>query len=158
MEHQVSGGESSDTNSSTQGNSQLQSSTPTEGTVEFDENLVDTEDRYAQGDEDADEDASENVDLAISLMEECKAGMSLGNLDTVVFLFRQVMDMWPMTHTLHTDAMRDLSFALGIRFMYTHQINDLQEAFSLRRSIFEDFNPGQGTNSVSEYSMSYESA
>jgi hypothetical protein len=84
--------------------------------------------------------------------------MSLGNLDTVVFLFRQVMDMWPMTHTLHTDAMRDLSFALGIRFMYTHQINDLQEAFSLRRSIFEDFNPGQGTNSVSEYSMSYESA
>lgn len=90
---------------------------------------------------------SENViNLASSLMEECKAELSLANLDTVIFLFHQVLDRCPISHPLHSNAMRDLASALGIRFMYTNQINDVQESLVLYHKALEH---DQGTSNVS---------
>jgi len=64
-------------------------------------------------------------------MAECKAELSLANLDTIVFLFHQVLDRRPLSHPLYSDAMRELASALGVRFMYTDQINDVQESLAL---------------------------
>ena len=86
------------------------------------------------------------LDLAISLMAECKAGLSLSNLDNAVFLFRQVIDSRPTTHPLHTDAMRDLASALGVRFMYTNQIHDLTESLTLRSEIVDGWNLDQNSS------------
>ena len=78
------------------------------------------------------------INLAVSLMAECKAGLSLSELNNVVFLFRHVKDSRPATHPLHPAAKRDLAFVLGVRFMYTNKTHDLIEAFTLRHKIFED--------------------
>ena len=75
---------------------------------------------------------SEMIDFAVLLMAECKAGLSLSELNTVVFLFRQVKDSCPATHPLHLAAKRDLASALGVRFMYTDQRHDLMESLTLR--------------------------
>ena len=90
--------------------------------------------------------ASEMIDFAISLMAECMAGLSLSNLDDAVLLFRQVMDNRPTTHPLHTDAMRDLASALGVRFMYTNQIHDLTESLTLRSEIVKGWNLDQNSS------------
>ena len=75
------------------------------------------------------------INLAVSLMAECKAGLSLSELNTVVFLFRQVEDSRPATHPLHPAAQRDLASVLGVRFMYTNQKHDLIESLTLRHEI-----------------------
>ena len=77
------------------------------------------------------------INLAVLLMAECKAGLSLSELNTVVFLFRQVKDSYPATHPLHPAAKRDLASALGVRFMYTDQRHDLIEFMTLRKEILE---------------------
>ena len=77
------------------------------------------------------------INLAVSLMAECKAGLSLSELNTVVFLFREVKDSCPATHPLHPAAKRDLASALGVRFMYTDQRHDLMESMALRKEILE---------------------
>lgn len=92
------------------------------------------------------EEASELVDFAASLMEECKAGMSLSALDTAIILFRQIFDSRPTTHPLHIDAVRDLSSALSVRFMYTIRIQDLTEYTNLRLRMVHSDIPGQNTN------------
>ena len=79
-------------------------------------------------------------------MAECKAGLSLSNLNNVVFLFRQVKDSHPTTHPLHTDAMRNLASALGVRFMYTNQIHDLTESLTLRSEIVKGWNLDQNSS------------
>jgi len=96
--------------------------------------------------DDGENSASEIIDFAISLMAECKAGLSLSNLNNAVFLFRQVIDNCPMTHPLHTDAMRDLASALGVRFMYTNQIHNLTESLTLRSEIVKGWNPDQDSS------------
>jgi len=95
---------------------------------------------------DGENDVSEIIDLAISLMAECKAGLSLSNLNTAVVLFRQVLDSRPATHPLHTDTMRDLASALGVRFMYTNQIHDLKESWTLRSETVKGWNPDQNSS------------
>ena len=72
------------------------------------------------------------INLAVLLMAECKAGLSLSELNKVVFLFRQVKDSCPATHPLHPATKRDLASALGVRFMYTNQRHDLVESLALR--------------------------
>jgi hypothetical protein len=94
---------------------------------------------------------SENIiNLASSLMAEYKAELSLANLDTIVFLFHQVLDRCPISHPLHSDAMRDLASALGLRSMYTNQINDVQESLALHHKAFEH---DQGTSNVGVLSL-----
>ena len=78
---------------------------------------------------------SEMINLAALLMAECKAGLSLSELNNVVFLFRQVKDSRPSTHPLHLAAKRDLASVLGVRFMYTNQRYDLMESLTLRSEI-----------------------
>ena len=77
------------------------------------------------------------INLAVLLMAECKAGLSLSELNNVVFLFRQVKDSHPATHPLHRAAKRDLASVLGVRFMYTNQRHDLMESLTLRNEIVE---------------------
>ena len=77
------------------------------------------------------------INLAVSLMAECKAGLLLSELNNVVFLFRQVKDSHPATHPLHRAAKRDLASVLGVRFMYTNQRHDLMESLTLRNEIVE---------------------
>ena len=79
------------------------------------------------------------INFAVSLMAECKTGLSLSELNTVVFLFRQVRDSPPATHPLHLAAKRDLVSALGVRFMYTNQRDDFLESLTLRHEIVEDW-------------------
>ena len=75
------------------------------------------------------------INLAVLLMSECKAGLSLPDLNNVVFLFRQVKDSRPPTHPLHPAAKRDLASILGVRFMYTNQRHDLMESLTLHSEI-----------------------
>ena len=89
---------------------------------------------------------SKNLNLAILLMAECKAGSLLSNLNNVVFLFCQVIDSHPTTHLLHTDAMRYLAFALGVRFTYTNQIHDLTESLTVYSKIVKGWNPDQNSS------------
>ena len=86
---------------------------------------------------------SEKLNLAISLMAECKGGLLLSNLNNGVFLFCQVIDSHPTTHLLHADAMRYRAFALGVRFMYTNQIDDLTESLTVHSKIVKGWNPDQ---------------
>ena len=88
------------------------------------------------------------INLASSLMAKCKAELSLANLDTIVFLFCQILDRCPISHPLHSNAMRDLASALGTRFMYTNQINDVQELLAL---YYKAFKHDQGTINVSGF-------
>ncbi|PPQ93376.1 hypothetical protein CVT25_007085 [Psilocybe cyanescens] len=95
------------------------------------------------------EEASEMVALATSLMAECKAELSLSNLDTAIFLFRQVFDSLPVTHPLQIDAMTYLESALGVRLMYTNQIEDLMEYASLRLPMPDQvISPNQDTTAI----------
>ncbi|KDR80467.1 hypothetical protein GALMADRAFT_1201610 [Galerina marginata CBS 339.88] len=93
-----------------------------------------------------DEKATETTNFASSLMAECKAVLSFATLDEAVLLFRQVLDRRPMAHPLHSEAMRNLASALGVRFMYTDQINDAQESLNFRRKVFKH---NRGTNRAS---------
>ena len=77
------------------------------------------------------------INLAVLLMAECKAGLSLSELNNVVSLFRQVKDSRPATHPLYPAAKRDLASALGVRFMYTNQRHDMMESLTLRNEIVE---------------------
>ena len=77
------------------------------------------------------------INLAVSLMAECKAGLSLSELDNVVFLFCEVKDS-RATHLLQPAAKRDLASVLVIRFMYTNQRHDLMESLTLRNEIVEE--------------------
>ena len=80
------------------------------------------------------------INLAVLLMAECKAGLSLSELNNVVFLFRRVKDSRPATHPLHPAAKRDLASVLGVRFMYTNKRQDLMESLTLRNEIVEGWN------------------
>ena len=77
------------------------------------------------------------VNLAVLLMAECKAGLSLSELNNVVSLFRQIKDSRPATHPLHPAATKDLASVLGVRFMYTNQRHDLMESLTLHNEIVE---------------------
>ena len=83
------------------------------------------------------------INLAVLLMAECKAGLSLSELNNAVFLIRQVKDSRPATHPLHPAAKRDLASVLGVRFMYTNQRHDLMESLTLRNEIVEGWNLDQ---------------
>ena len=82
------------------------------------------------------------INLAVSLMAECKAGLSLSELDNVVFLFCEVKDS-RARHPLQPAAKRDLASVLVIRFMYTNQRHDLMESLTLRKEIVEGWNLDQ---------------
>ena len=80
------------------------------------------------------------INLAVLLMAEWLAGLSLSKLNNVVLLFRQVKDSCPATHPLHPAAKRDLACVLGVRFMYTHQRHDLMESLTLRNETVQGWN------------------
>ena len=75
------------------------------------------------------------INLAVSLMAECKAELFLSELNNVVFLFREVKDSCPAMHPLHLGAKRDLASVLGVRFMYTNDRHDLLESLALCKEI-----------------------
>ncbi|PPQ88891.1 hypothetical protein CVT25_009126 [Psilocybe cyanescens] len=96
-----------------------------------------------------DEEASEIVGHAISLMAECKAELSLSDLDTAIFLFRQVFGSRPIAHTLPIDAVKYLASALGVRFMYTNQNEDFMECLARRlQDLDQLIHPDQSTTVI----------
>lgn len=106
---------------------------------------------HEQVDNGEDETGYDNIiNHASSLMAEYKAELSLANLDTIVSLFHQVLDGCPISHPLHSNAMRGLASALGMRFMCTDQKNDVQESLALHRKAFKH---DQGTSNVSAFSL-----
>ena len=110
---------------------------------------------YEQVDDGEDETGSDSeniIDLASFLLAECKTELPLANLDTIVSLFREILDRRPISHPLHSDALRGLASALGVRFMYTDQINDVQESLSLHRKAFKHDLEGTLSN-VSAFSF-----
>ncbi|KIJ95767.1 hypothetical protein K443DRAFT_11119, partial [Laccaria amethystina LaAM-08-1] len=128
------GGESDRTEASAQESPQLVTDIgPAGRPTDIDRNTIATDEFINDGENDV----SEMINLAVLLMAECKAGLSLSELNKVVFLFRQVKDGRPATHPLHPAAKRDLASVLGVRFMYTNQRHDLMESLTLRNEIVE---------------------
>lgn len=63
-------------------------------------------------------------------VEKFKLELSIANLNTSIYLFCQVLNGLSVTHTLYCDAINHLAFALSVRYMYTGDIVDLEEALS----------------------------
>lgn len=70
-------------------------------------------------------------------MAECNSVVPLTNLDTAVLQFRQVLETPPITDSARCIVMGYLVAALSLRFMYTNQINDLDESIYLRCDLYE---------------------
>lgn len=68
-------------------------------------------------------------------MADCKKTISLANLDTIIFLLRQVLEACPVRHPLHHDIMCNLASALGMRFLHTNEPSDFEESEALRKQI-----------------------
>ncbi|EDR09388.1 uncharacterized protein LACBIDRAFT_318922 [Laccaria bicolor S238N-H82] len=129
-------GESDATKASAQESPQLVTDIgPAGRTTDIDGNTIATDE--------LEDDVSGMINLAVSLMAECKAGLSLSELNNVVFLFRQVKDSHPATHLLHRAAKRDLASVLGVRFMYTNHRHDLMESLTLHNEIVKGWNLDQ---------------
>lgn len=82
-------------------------------------------------------------------MEKFKAELSIPNLSTSIYLFQKVLDGVLLTHTLYCDAINHLAFALSVRYMYTGEINDLEEALKHYKTIATIFtlSPSSALNS-----------
>ncbi|KJA23923.1 hypothetical protein HYPSUDRAFT_66012 [Hypholoma sublateritium FD-334 SS-4] len=78
-----------------------------------------------------------NIEFAASLMAECNSVVPLAILDTAIFQFRQVFETPPTTDSARCIVMGYLVAALSLRFMYTNQINDLDESIYLRCDLYE---------------------
>lgn len=87
---------------------------------------------------------------ATSMMEDLKSEPSIANLNTSIYLFREVLTERTSTHPLHFDAVNNLAFALSVRYMYTNQKDDIDEALELYGNIEDTWSPNvKATTNVS---------
>jgi hypothetical protein len=70
-------------------------------------------------------------DLATSILRECKDAAPFSDLNTAIYLFREVLGRRPLPHPLYLDSLKDLAAALATRFSFTNTREDLDEALSL---------------------------
>ena len=84
-----------------------------------------------------------------------RAELPLATLNTVVFIFRRVIDEGQITpdHPLYISSMGYLASALGFRYIFANQFKDFVDTFSLRRKIIEACKEDQATSSVSVCSL-----
>lgn len=61
--------------------------------------------------------------------------LSLPNLDSVILLFRQVLEQCPETHPLHLHALCGLASGLGLLFVHIREQKDYAEFLGLGRRI-----------------------
>ena len=81
---------------------------------------------------------SQRIDHAISVMRDCKAELQILDLDAAIFLLSQVLDRRQATQPLNVMAIHDLASALAIRFIYTDEIHNLVESFTLREKLWNE--------------------
>ncbi|KDR82433.1 hypothetical protein GALMADRAFT_237749 [Galerina marginata CBS 339.88] len=79
-------------------------------------------------------------------MENCKAKLPVASLAAVVYLFCQVLDLRQTNKPLNIAAMSSLASVLAIRFIYTDEIHNLVQSFSLREKILETLDENQGVS------------
>lgn len=70
--------------------------------------------------------------LANSILEECKNAALVSDLNTAIYLFREVLKRQPAPHPLRSDSLRDLADTLVTRFCLTKQREDLEQSVLLR--------------------------
>jgi hypothetical protein len=81
-----------------------------------------------QGDTEDEDESSQLFDLANSILAEFKDPVSLSNLDTAIYLFREALDQRAAPHPLRSESLKDLAGALVTRFSLTNQYSDLDQA------------------------------
>jgi hypothetical protein len=86
---------------------------------------------------------SQIFDLANSILEECEEAASLSDLNTVIYLFREVLDRYyPVPHPFRSESLRDLGGSLLTRFSITSQRQDLDQAISFYCERWNEWNEG----------------
>ncbi|KIM86838.1 hypothetical protein PILCRDRAFT_317826 [Piloderma croceum F 1598] len=96
-----------------------------------------TEQSDTPSSEDEDE-SSLLYDQANSILEECNDSAPLSDLDTAIYLFREVLNMPPVPHSPRSHSLKGLAGALVTRFFLTKQHEDLDKSLSLRAEIQHD--------------------
>ena len=86
-------------------------------------------------------------------MEKFKVELSIPNLNTSIYLFQKVPDGFSITHTLYCDAINHLAFALSVRYMYTGEISDLEEALKHYKTVATIFTLPLSSNLNSEHAI-----
>ncbi|PPQ78852.1 hypothetical protein CVT26_011857, partial [Gymnopilus dilepis] len=69
------------------------------------------------GDDDDDMDAASKVAFATTLLNEQLEKISLANLESILYVFRQVLEESTPGQGLHSDALRGLIFASGLKYV-----------------------------------------
>ncbi|KDR68185.1 hypothetical protein GALMADRAFT_161118 [Galerina marginata CBS 339.88] len=87
--------------------------------------------------------AAEYIMFAKALMNEYHDELPLANLDTAISLFQQALEVCPTDHPHHPDVVIDLASALGMRFVHTNRIDDLEDSLGLRRNLMEAITTGR---------------
>ena len=76
----------------------------------------------------------EMEELAASFVKEFKEASRLSSLETALPFLRKSLDLHPADHPLHSRSLDDLALAWLVRFHWTGEIPDLDEAIHLMRS------------------------
>lgn len=76
----------------------------------------------------------EMEELAASFVTEFKEASRLSSLETALPFLRKSLDLHPADHPLHSRSLDDLALAWLVRFHWTGEIPDLDEAIHLMRS------------------------
>ncbi|TFK33698.1 CHAT domain-containing protein [Crucibulum laeve] len=84
-----------------------------------------------------DQEVCELLEFASSMVEASMADVSVSNLETAIFLFREALEQCPPSHRLRLQLLKGLSGALGVSFMHRWKPEDLQDSLSLRTELAE---------------------
>lgn len=88
------------------------------------------------------------IKSANSLISDCKTNPAFSDLDTGIFLYRQILDKCSVTHFLYSTALAGLVSALGNRFMHSNQASDWEEVFKLCCKLAETYMVDKVTGKV----------
>ncbi len=100
-------------------------------------------------------DIADSISFAASMLQELKSQLSIEDLNTCIFLFREVLFDSECTPTdpVYADGIKNLAFALSVRYMYFNQKDDLGEAWKIYHTI-EDTWPSAATSTATTNNVS----
>ena len=73
-------------------------------------------------------------ELAASSVKEFKEASQLSSLESAIYLFRQCLQLRPAEHPVRSSALDNLALALVVKFSWTGDVADLDEAVNLMES------------------------
>ena len=79
-------------------------------------------------------DPDEIEELAASIVEEFKEASRLSSLESAIYLLRKCLVLQPAEHPLHSSALENLALVLVVKFSWTGNIADVDEAVNLMES------------------------